>query len=140
VPPYLVREVVKLVIAQRLVKRLCPSCKEEYSPEEDVRVTLGIEERGDVRLFAPVGCASCKFTGYSGRAGIFEAMPMTRELRSAVSAERASYELADIAGGQGMLSMWQNGVTRVLQGEISVEELVRHVPRATWGLSSHGTV
>jgi type IV pilus assembly protein PilB len=140
VPPYLVREVVKLVIAQRLVKKLCPECKEEYRPEEDVRAMLGIKERGDVRLFAPVGCAACKYTGYRGRAGIFEAMPMTRKLRSAVAAERSSYELADIAGEQGMLSMWQNGVSRVLEGEISVQELFRNVPRAEWGASAHGTV
>lgn len=139
VPPYLVREVVKLVIAQRLLKKLCPECKEEYGPDEDVRVMLGIEDRGDVRLFRPVGCATCKYTGHLGRAGIFEAMPMTRELKSAVTAELASYELAEIAGEQGMLSMWQNGVSRVLDGEISVQELIRNVPRAEWGKSAHGT-
>ncbi len=139
VPPYLVREVVKLVIAQRLLKKLCPECKEEYRPEEDVRVMLGIEERVDMHLFAPVGCAACKYTGYSGRVGIFEAMSMTRKLRNAVTAERASYELAEIAGEQGMLSMWQNGVSSVLEGEISVQELIRNVPRAEWGVSAHGT-
>jgi type IV pilus assembly protein PilB len=140
VPPYLVREVVKLVIAQRLVRKLCQACKEEYRPEEDVRVMLGMEERGDVSLFAPVGCPVCKNTGYRGRVGIFEAMSMTQKLRSAVTAERSSYELADIAGEQGMFSMWQNGVLRVLEGEISVEELVRNVPRVEWGLSARGTV
>ena len=139
VPPYLVREVVKLVIAQRLLKKLCPECKKEYRHEEDDKVVLGLEERGDVRLFGPVGCAACKYTGYSGRVGIFEAMPMTRKLKSAVTAERASYELAEIAGEQGMLSMWQNGVSRVLEGEISFQELIRNVPRAEWGVSAHGT-
>lgn len=87
-----------------------------------------------------MGCAACKYTGYSGRVGIFEAMSMTRKLRSAITAERSSQELADIAGEQGMRSMWQNGVSRVLEGEISVEELVRNVPRAEWGSSAHGTV
>lgn len=138
VPPYLVREVVKLVIGQRLVKKLCPACKAEYMPEEEVRVMLGMEEKGAVPLFAPVGCAACKHTGYKGRMGIFEAMLVTRELRSAIAAERSSQELADMAGEQGMLSMWQNGVSRVLEGEISVEELVRNVPRAEWGPSAHG--
>ena len=64
---------------------------------------------------------------------------MTRKLKSAVTAERASYELAEIAGEQGMLSMWQNGVSRVLEGEISFQELIRNVPRAEWGVSAHGT-
>ncbi len=140
VPPYLVREVVKLVIAQRLVRMLCVECKEEYTPDADTLAVLGVVERDDLRLSAPRGCSACKFTGYSGRAGIYEAMPMTRELRSAVNDGLASYELAAIAAGQGMLSMWQNGVSRVLNGEISAEELIRKVPRDEWGGSGRGTV
>jgi len=127
IEPYYVREVVKLVIAQRLVRKLCPRCKEGYTPSPEVLVELGIE--GSHRFYRPVGCRYCGNTGYKGRIGVFEVMPMSEGIRALTDAQVNPGEVKARAVEEGMATMWRNAVNKVVQGVTSVEEIARTVPR-----------
>ena len=129
IEPYLVREVVKLVLAQRLIRKLCTVCREEYAPERSLLQTLGIDDGVKGPFYRATGCEQCKHTGYRGRVGIFEMMVMSDELRREIAADMQLGDVKGIATRQGMRTMWQHGLEKVESGETSAEELMRNVPR-----------
>jgi type IV pilus assembly protein PilB len=126
---FYVREVVKLIVAQRLVRQLCPQCKVDYTPSERELEELGLERGSQVTLKAPHGCEECHNTGYRHRTGVFETMPMTPEIKDMMSPEVRLSKIREIAIDQGMRTLWQNAVEKVLAGETSIEEIKRTVPR-----------
>lgn len=126
---YYVREVVRLVVAQRLVRLLCPECKEEYLPGEREREELGEQADGGTPLFRARGCDACAFTGYRGRSGVFEVMPMSEELKEMMIADVPMRSIKEKAVEQGMRTMWRNAVGKVLAGMTSLEEIRRRIPR-----------
>lgn len=128
IEPYYVREVVKLVIAQRLVRKLCPRCKESYTPDQSVLEELGI--RGDGGSFCrPVGCRYCNNTGYKGRVGVFEVMPMSEGIKALTAVQINPREVKARAVEEGMETMWRNAVAKVARGVTSLEEIARTIPR-----------
>ncbi len=126
---YYVREVVKIIVAQRLVRRLCPHCAVEHEPSPGDLQELGIPASSEVSLKDPGGCGECRETGYSGRIGVFEVMPMTREIRDMMAPDVRLSSIKQLAVEQGMRTLWENAVEKVISGVTSIEEIRRAVPR-----------
>ncbi|MBI2516073.1 MAG: type II/IV secretion system protein [Opitutae bacterium] len=133
VEPFLVASAVELVIAQRLVRRLCPECAKRV-PCDPVRLRssleiLGLspaEADGIHELGAPVGCRSCRQTGYRGRIGLFEILS-PKPLHDLIVRRESSKSLATLARAQGMRTLAQSGWERVKSGQTSLDELVRTI-------------
>jgi type IV pilus assembly protein PilB len=126
---YYVREVVKVIVAQRLARKLCAYCSEERVADATDLADLGIKPAAGLTVKVPKGCEHCRMTGYSGRSGIYEVMPMTAEIRDIMSPDVRLSRIRELAIEQGMRTLWQNAVDRVLSGETTLEEIKRTVPR-----------
>ena len=128
VEPFLTGAAVTGVLAQRLARRLCEHCKEQYVPsdEELDAAQLPEELRGTkVELFHRSGCGHCRQTGYRGRIGVFQLLTMSEEV-SALAARKASREeLERAAMAEGMTTLWADGIEKVVAGLTSLEELAR---------------
>ncbi len=125
---YLVTSVVNGVLAQRLVRRLCPVCREAYRPlPELVRRTRldQVAGREDVTLYRPVGCETCLGTGYHGRIAIMEMLVMTDALRRLVLEQADARRLAAAAAEGGMTTLYEDGLAKALAGVTSIEEVLR---------------
>ncbi|MCL2009624.1 MAG: GspE/PulE family protein [Synergistaceae bacterium] len=120
VPPFLVAASLSGVIAQRLVRRLCPYCREEYGLPLHARESLGLP-RG-ARVWKAVGCNDCR-QGYKGRIGIYEIMPMDDELRRMILEGENALRIRDAAVKKGMKTLRRSGINNVLAGVTSLEEV-----------------
>lgn len=126
VKPYEICDSLVAVVAQRLVRRVCPHCCEEYSlPADDPYRELFNLGDGKVVLKRGTGCASCNQTGYSGRMVIAECMVVTKQLKQAIELEKPTIELYDIVKKQGFVSMIQDGINKALAGETTLDELAK---------------
>ena len=122
IPPFLVSSSVVAVMAQRLVRKLCPSCKVPYELPRDVAESLGLD--GFTTVYKPLGCDECRGTGYKGRTAIFEIMPMTEEIRRAVMTGATSDDLRAMAIRQGMRALRVSGAKKVKDGITSADEVL----------------
>ncbi len=126
VAPFLVGSCLNLVMAQRLVRKLCEKCKEEYAPTAEELALIGLTKKVvKKKLFKGKGCADCRNTGYRGRTAIFEMIPMARELRKLVFDNANEDEIRQAAIKNGMVTLRDAGNERVLDGTTSVEEVLR---------------
>jgi type IV pilus assembly protein PilB len=130
VPPFLINAAVIGIMAQRLCRKLCQHCKQSYTPSEDelelIRGAYDPEKVGEhLVMYKAKGCKFCNHLGYSGRNGIFEIFRMTNEMRALVMRSTAIHEVKKLARQQGMLTLWESGVKKVLKGTTSLEELLR---------------
>ena len=124
IEPYLVASSLECVIGQRLVRRLCPECRQPVAvPGADV----GLGGDDAVEVFEPGGCGACGDTGYRGRAGIYEVMLMTDEIRTLVVARATASEIMRMAVSQGMRTLREAGIAKVRAGETSLAEVGRVV-------------
>jgi len=133
--PSIIPSALRVSMAQRLVRRLCKECKKEVILEgqnqNEIETTVnGIEDKSVVptdrsKMWTPVGCDKCNHTGYKGRIGIYEAILMNKEVELAVQRSASEREIWEAAKGQGILTMKQDGVLKVLEGITSLEELER---------------
>jgi type II secretory ATPase GspE/PulE/Tfp pilus assembly ATPase PilB-like protein/ActR/RegA family two-component response regulator len=123
VEPYKIAAAVKGIIAQRLVRRLCLSCRAQTTSVVDEKFRQWIPT--GIELFRPVGCPECLGTGYRGRVSVTEVIVADSELERAISLGEGAERLAEVARGAGMRSLWESGVTHVLDGLTDLEELVR---------------
>jgi type IV pilus assembly protein PilB len=130
IEPFLVGSAVDAVLAQRLARRLCSRCKEAYVPTaEQLRQARfpWSEDRELPELFRPVGCAACSKTGYKGRLALHEVMQVSEEVER-LAVERASgAAIGEVARAQGMTTLRQDGLAKVLAGSTSLEEILRVV-------------
>jgi len=128
VEDYLLTSTVIGILAQRLVRTLCESCKEPYTalPEvvEEFNLTRFAKTK-DITLYHPKGCAECAQTGYSGRISILEMLPMTDPLRSLVMKHAISTELRNEAIREGMVTMYEDGLRKAVRGITTIEEVLR---------------
>ena len=128
VEDYLLTSTVIGILAQRLVRKLCPNCKEAYValPElvEQMRLRRLSQER-DIALWHAKGCSQCANTGYIGRVCITEMMPMTDALRSLVMRHATATELRAEAVRGGMVTMYEDGLRKALKGVTTFEEVLR---------------
>jgi type IV pilus assembly protein PilB len=113
------------VIAQRLVRRICPHCKEEYIANLDEIKALGLDENREYKLYRGRGCLYCGQKGYIGRTGIYEILSIDKELRTAITKGLSSDELKDMAINKGMVTLKNSCIEKVLNGETTVEEYLR---------------
>ena len=127
IPGFLISNAVIGVIAQRLVRRICPECRQEYHPGPEVYRQVGVEpeENKEVPLYRGQGCTRCFHTGYSGRAGVFEVMEVTTELKELIFRETTKEAIYRLAIEQGMQPLEESGRRKVLHGETTVEEFFR---------------
>ncbi|MBP2660556.1 MAG: type secretion system protein [Firmicutes bacterium] len=127
VEPFLVASSVLGVVAQRLVRTLCPKCRESYILSTDAleRLFLGVEPDVPIRLHQGAGCAYCNHTGYQGRMAIHEVMPITSQIREAINRRASSDEICNIAIAQGMITMRQDGIEKARTGLTDVKEIMR---------------
>jgi type IV pilus assembly protein PilB len=130
VETFLVGSAIDCVVAQRLARQLCETCKQAYAPEESELIEAGFAESRipDLGLFfRPSGCQSCSNTGYRGRIGLYEVMPMTEEIER-LTVERASSETVKrVAIEQGMYTLRDDGLHKAASGITSIEEIARVV-------------
>src|SRR5690606_3615186 len=127
VKPFLVASAIMAVMAQRLIRRLCTECKEPYDPQDSELRSIGLtrERLADNVLYRPVGCPACNGTGYKGRRGVYELMEMSSDLREMAFRKRPSLELRVKARSEGMTTLQEDGVRKVLAGITTVAEVLR---------------
>jgi len=129
VQAFLINATLNGVMAQRLVRTLCPHCKQKVpaNPNECDIFKFHLNIDLPQELYEPVGCKICRQTGFLGRAGIYEIMPFGKELSKAVSQNQPLEELKRIAQAQDMTTLTMAGLHKVLQGETNLQELMRVV-------------
>ena len=127
VPPFLVGSCVKLVMAQRLVRKICEHCREEYDPGEKELQSIGLKRDRikEKTLYKAKGCRECRDTGYLGRTGIFELIPMTKDVRALIYNNANEDELRVCALKEGMVSLRECGIQKILEGSTTIHEVLR---------------
>jgi type IV pilus assembly protein PilB len=127
VAPFNIASSVTLIIAQRLARKLCTLCKEEDKniPRESLlKEGFTEQELGDLTLCRPVGCEQCN-NGYKGRTGIYEVMPISKEMERIIMAEGNALQIAEQAQREGIANLRRSGLNKVRQGLIGLEEVNR---------------
>ncbi|MCG8372305.1 MAG: GspE/PulE family protein, partial [Balneolales bacterium] len=124
VEPFLVASSVKLVMAQRLVRRICEQCKEEYQPETSILDDLGLNTNNNIFLRGK-GCKECNGTGFKGRLALIELIPVTEEISAQILLNKNSSEIREIAIQQGMKTLRDAGILKVKENATTVEEVYR---------------
>jgi type IV pilus assembly protein PilB len=133
VEPFLIASSVNMIVAQRLVRKICTNCRESVEQDIDViakELSSGLVKKylgktKGVRLYKGKGCSVCQHTGYIGRVGIYEVMPMTPEIKEAVLRKADTDEIKKLAVKEGMTTMIEDGLEKVKMGVTTIEELLR---------------
>ena len=127
VPTFLITATVEAILAQRLVRKICMQCREEYTPPREVLEDLELtsEQVRGKRFYRGAGCEVCNNTGYKGRVGLFELMIMNNAIRDMIMANAQTDEVRAIAVKQGMVSLRAAGIQRCFEGVTTPDEVVR---------------
>ncbi len=127
VESYLIASALKGVISQRLVRRICPHCREEYTPSSEELADLGLQGQTGLKFYRGAGCAECYNTGYHGRIAVFEMLPVTRAVRTLISARanRSEIEAELKSSANGFVSLRANALRLVQEGVTTSEEVLR---------------
>ncbi len=124
IEPFLISSSVILTCAQRLVRRICPNCKEEFQPEPEIFAKMGIENDGTT-LYRGAGCSRCKGRGYVGRAPILEVLPVSEAIRRLVIKRASAAVVKNQAIAEGMKSLRMVGIDKAREGITTLEEVLR---------------
>ena len=130
IEPFLVGSAVDCVLAQRLARLLCKKCKEEYTPTPDALIAARfpwVDGQPLPTLYRPVGCSQCSKTGYKGRLALHEVMPMSEQLELLTVEHAPASQITDIARQQGMITLRDDGMAKVIRGVTSIDEILRVV-------------
>lgn len=127
VKPFLVASSVQAVMGQRLVRNICPNCKEEYEARADELLAAGMDtsQKGKVKLYQGKGCDECNFTGYKGRSGIFELMLVSNKLQEMIMEEVVTAAIREQARKEGMKTLREDGLRKALSGVTTLAEVLR---------------
>jgi type II secretory ATPase GspE/PulE/Tfp pilus assembly ATPase PilB-like protein/ActR/RegA family two-component response regulator len=120
---YKLASALRGIIAQRLMRRLCPTCKEPNTGEIPEKLKRYVP--AGTTLYRSVGCPDCSMTGFRGRFSIVEVLTMSQELERQIGAGATAHKIAEAARANGMLSLWESGLRHVLHGDSSLDELLR---------------
>lgn len=125
VPFYLVASATKLILAQRMMRKICQNCKQEVNLTGEQVEGLGVPKEllRNIRAFKGVGCSECNHTGLSGRTGVYEVMPITKEIEALILAKASDSEIRRVAMEQGMFSLRMAAVEKMKQGIVSIDEV-----------------
>ncbi len=125
IEPFLIASALEGVIAQRLVRKICPNCKEPYKPTEEELSELGLS--GEYTFYRGRGCEHCMGTGYRGRTGIYEVLEVDEDVKKHILKTQDAVELRNFAKSKGFKSMLEDGIRKVLAGITTSEEVLRAV-------------
>ena len=127
IEPFLVTSSVIAIIAQRLVRVLCPKCKEPYTPDDESLANLGVDKRRleEHPVYRKMGCAACMNTGYRGRTAIFEILILDDPIKRLILKTSDSNQISDEAIKRGMTNLLHDGAQKVLDGITTIEEVFR---------------
>jgi type II secretory ATPase GspE/PulE/Tfp pilus assembly ATPase PilB-like protein len=125
VEPYLITSTLLASVGQRLIRRLCPTCRRPYQAPTDVAHELGLTGDPPVTLYAPHGCTECAELGYRGRTGVYEVMSITDKIRELILQRKPASTMREAAMRGGMISIRGAGTAKALDGITSIEELRR---------------
>ena len=125
VPAYLVADALKGVIAQRLVKKLCPHCREAYLADDSEKKIMGLPVDRQITLYRARGCEHCENMGYKGRIGVYEIMPVTKDIKRLVSMRASTEEIDGEARLEGMKTLGESAASLVMSGVTSFDEMMR---------------
>ena len=127
VEPFLIADSVVLVVAQRLVRRLCSECRTRHNLTPEALMDIGFtkEESAKVKVYKPAGCNECHNTGYKGRVGLFEVMEVTDDIKDLILSRAQSKEIKKKSMENGMTTLRRSGLKKIMEGITSVEEVLR---------------
>lgn len=126
--PFLLSASLEFVLAQRLVRKICTGCKQDYEPAKDLIENLGLNQNdiGERQFFYGAGCEECNQSGYRGRTGLFEMIKVTDGFREMINSGAATLVLRQKAIEQGMRTLREDGVRSIFDGESTVEEVLKY--------------
>ena len=135
VPPYLLSATLLGIMAQRLVRILCPHCKQAHpaSPDEEAiwdKLVTPWKAARPTHFHRPVGCLECRMTGYMGRVGVYEILLLSPDMKQAISGEADLAGIRDLAFREGMKPLRISGAMKVAAGLTTLEEVVKVAPPA----------
>jgi type IV pilus assembly protein PilB len=122
---FLTASAVDCVVAQRLARKLCPNCKRRTILPTPALAEVGVRVGADVEGYEPAGCARCNNTGYRGRVGIYSVMSLSDKIKEMTISRAAETEIGAVAREEGMLTLREDGVSKVRAGQTSLEEILR---------------
>jgi type IV pilus assembly protein PilB len=125
IEPYLVASSVIGILAQRLVRTICPACKEKYRPPEEELKDLGLNAGEKLEFYKGKGCPKCMNTGYKGRIGIYELLLPDEEIRNLITSKASRDEIGKKALAAGMIALKDDGINKIKSGITTVEEVLR---------------
>lgn len=125
IEPFIISSSVVGVIAQRLVRRLCPECKSEHTLDENEKLLMKLDPEEDVKIYEPKGCTACNDSGYRGRIAIYEIMKITRKHREMIAKNVTSDELKELSISLGMHTLRDSCIRLVKEGTTSMDEMLR---------------
>ena len=127
IEPFLISSAVDCVLAQRLARKLCPKCKEAYEPSPEIRKEFGLPLDKDITLYRAKGCNKCNNTGYRGRIGLYEHMIVSEDIERLTIERASTEEIKKVAISEGMITLQEDGLEKVIKGMTSLEEIMRVV-------------
>lgn len=125
IPPFLIASSVGMVLAQRLVRLLCPDCKQSFVATEELQKDLGMTYREGCQFFRPVGCSLCENSGYHGRVAIYEMLAVSDPIEQLIMNKASSHAIFRQAQKEGMISLREAGLAKVISGRTSLDEVLR---------------
>ncbi|MBD3321098.1 MAG: type II secretion system protein GspE [Chitinivibrionales bacterium] len=124
VPPLLIGSALSLIIAQRLVRRICPKCRANVNPPPEMLEQLKLDTGSDLKFYSGEGCVNCNGTGYMGRTGIFEMIDVSKGIRTLILRNAPTLEIQRRAEQEGMKTLRQAGIELALKGETTIEQVI----------------
>jgi len=125
VEPFLIISSILLVGAQRLVRKICPDCKQIVEISAEISDKLNIKSKGKFRAYKGQGCKSCQNTGYKGRIGLIETLVLTPAIRNLILEKAQEHVITEAARKEGMKTLRENGIEKVVNGATTIEEVLR---------------
>ena len=128
VEPFLISSSLEAVLAQRLIRRICTSCRTAYEPKEELLTQLGLSphEIGDKNFYYGTGCDACNHTGYKGRKGIYELLEINDAVRELVNQRAPSIVIKQKAVEMGMITLREDGLRSIYDGDTTIEEVLKY--------------
>jgi general secretion pathway protein E len=126
----MIKATVVGVLAQRLVRKICPHCRETFEIDHGELSSCGLDlgKSGSIKLARGKGCVKCRGTGYLGRSGVYEVLPVTDSIRRHIAQECSNEAVLDAARKDGMITLRENAVKKLTEGKTTYQEVLR----VTW--------
>jgi len=124
IPPLLLASSINLIVAQRLVRRICPKCRAEFTPTPELLDQLNANLPPSTKFYQGEGCVTCNGTGFYGRIGIFELLVVSKEIRNLILKNASTIEIQEQAEREGMKTLRQSGIEMALRGDTTIEQVV----------------